>query len=173
MFYYYFIEVFCRRHKEDFSYSILFGGGRQLVKKRALCSLSVAMLIVVLSFSFLGSGNQSLACSACANGVVDKMPNEAFTVKITFKNTGKSKGAWSVNIAFEGESWTWSGKPQELSLKPYTTKTLTWNGSVPESAPIDSVARLIVYYNDSFTPLNWWIHVISGAELTITSSVVK
>lgn len=146
-----------------------------MLKRFVLCSLTVAMLIVVLGFSFFGFGNQSSACLACdsGNGVVGKMPGEAFTVKITFKNTGKSEGVWSVNIAFEGESWTWSGKPQELSLKPCTAKTLTWNGSVPESVPIDSVARLIVYYNDSFTQLDWWIYVVSGAELTITSSVVK
>jgi len=44
---------------------------------------------------------------------------------------------------------------------------------VPCDAPVDSLARLIVYYNDSFTPLNWWIHVVSNAELTITSSSVE
>jgi len=94
-------------------------------------------------------------------------------VKITFKNTGKSEGTWSVNIAFEGESWTWSGTPQTLTLKPCKTETLMWNGNVPCDAPVDSVARLIVYYNDSFVPLDWWVHVISGAELTITSSSVE
>ena len=66
-----------------------------------------------------------------------------------------------------------SGTPQTLTLKSCKTKTLTWNGDVPCDAPVDSVARLIVYYNDSFVPLDWWVHVISGAELTITSSSVE
>jgi hypothetical protein len=60
-----------------------------------------------------------------------------------------------------------------LTLEPCHTKTSTWNGTVPEDAPIDSMARLIVYYDDSFEPLDWWIHVIDGAELTITSSTVE
>jgi hypothetical protein len=94
-------------------------------------------------------------------------------VKITFKNTGKTEGTWSVNIAFEGEKWTWNGTSQTLTLKPCKTKTLTWNGSVPSDAPIDSVARLIVYYDNSFVPLDWWIHVVPGAELTITSSTLE
>jgi hypothetical protein len=50
---------------------------------------------------------------------------------------------------------------------------LTWSGNTPEDAPIDSTARLIVYYNDSFVPLDWWIHIVSGSELTITFSTVK
>ena len=94
-------------------------------------------------------------------------------MKITFKNTGKTVGTWSVNKAFKGEKWTWTGTPQILTLKPCKTKTLTWNGTVPSDAPIDSVARLIVYYDNSFVPLDWWIHVVPGAELTITSSTVE
>ena len=91
-------------------------------------------------------------------------------MKITFKNTGKTEGTWSVNITFEDEKWTWNGTPQSLTLKSGKTKTLTWNGSVPIDAPIDSVARLIVYYDNSFVPLDWWIHVVPSAELAITSS---
>lgn len=146
-----------------------------LTKKTALGLIAVATLVVVLIFSFLGSPNQSFACLACGgdNGVVDKAQCEAFTVKITFKNTGTTEGKWSVNIAFEGESWTWSGTSQTLTLKPSKTRTLTWNGSVPCNAPISSVARLIAYYNDSFTRLDWWIQVISNAELAITSSSVE
>ena len=75
-------------------------------------------------------------------------------MKITFKNTGKTEGTWSVNIAFEGEKWTWTGTSQALTLKPCKTKTLTWNGSVPCDAPIDSVARRIAYYDNSFAPLD-------------------
>ncbi|NWF87495.1 hypothetical protein HXY32_06790 [Candidatus Bathyarchaeota archaeon] len=145
------------------------------MKKSILLSLSVATLIVIASFSAVGLNNQSFVSLACEaeGGIVDKTPSEAFKVKIVFKNTGKTEGTWSVNIAFEGEVWTWSGTPQTLTLKPSKTKALTWNGTVPSNAPIDSVARLIVYYNDSFTALDWWIHVISSAELTITSSTVE
>ncbi len=144
-------------------------------KRYALLSLALATLIVILGFSSVGSDNESLACLACGGcgGVVDKAACETFTVKITFKNTGKTEGTWSVNIAFEDEAWTWSGTPKTLTLKPCHKKTLTWNGNVPEDAPIDSMVRLIVYYDDSFEPLNWWIHVIDGAELTITSRTVE
>ena len=144
-----------------------------MMKRFILLSLVAATLIIVADFSTASVGNQSLACSACGDGIVDKVSCEIFTVQITFKNTGKTEGAWSVNIAFEGESWTWSGAPQTLTLKSCRSKTLTWNGSVPCDAPVDSVARLIVYYDDSFTPLNWWIHVVPGAELTITSSTIE
>ena len=105
--------------------------------------------------------------------MVDKTACETFTVKITFKKTGKTEGTWSVNIAFEDEAWTWCGTPKTLTLKPCHKETLTWNGNVPEGAPIESVARLVVYYDGSFETLDWWIHVIDGAELTITSSTVK
>jgi hypothetical protein len=144
-------------------------------KKFALLSLALITIIVTLGFSSMGSDNESLACLACddCGGVVDKAACEGFTVKITFRNTGKAEGTWSVNIAFEDEAWSWSGTPKTLTLKPCHKKTLTWNGTVPEDAPIDSIARLIVYYDDSFEPLDWWIHIIDGAELAITSSTVK
>ncbi|MEM3458454.1 MAG: hypothetical protein QXN36_02350 [Candidatus Bathyarchaeia archaeon] len=144
-------------------------------KKFALCSLSAVALVIVLLVSFFNWATQSFACLACGSegGVVDKTPCEAFTVKITFKNTGTAEGTWFINIAFEGNAWNWSGTQQTLTLKPSKTKTLSWNGRVPFNAPVDSVARLIVYYNDSYTALNWWIHVVSGAELSITSSTVE
>jgi len=142
-------------------------------KKVALLCLAAATLIFLVGFSTVDSNNQSLACSACENGVVDKAPCDAFTVKITFKNTGKTEGTWSINTAFEDKAWTWSGTAQTLTLKPSQSKTLSWNGSVPSDAPVDSLARLIVYHNDSSTRLNWWIHVVPGAELTITSSIVQ
>jgi hypothetical protein len=143
-------------------------------KMYVLLSLAVATLIIMAGFLARGSESQPLACLACGGGgVVDKAQSEAFTVKITFKNTGSAEGTWSVNIAFEGEKWTWTGTSQSLTLKSSKTKTLTWNGTVPSDAPIDSVARLIVYYDNSFVPLDWWIHVIPGAELTITSSTVE
>jgi cytochrome c oxidase assembly protein Cox11 len=143
-------------------------------KRYALLSLAAATLVIIVGFLVSGSSSQSLTCFACENGgVVDKTQSEAFTVRIAFKNTGTTEGTWSVNIAFEGEKWTWTGTQQSLTLRPGRTKTLTWNGTVPSDAAIDSVARLIVYYNDSFVPLDWWIHVVPGAELTITSSTVK
>lgn len=153
------------------------GEEKEMNAKRFVLSLfTAATLAIIVSFAAVSTSYQSLACLACegdGGGVVDKMPCETFVVKITFKNTGKSEGVWSVNVAFEGEQWIWSGTPQTLTLKPSKTKTLTWNGSVPCEAQIDSVARLVVYYNDSFTPLDWWIHVVSNAELTITSSTVQ
>ena len=142
-------------------------------KRYALLLLVIATLILMIGFPAVGSNDDSLAVACCDGGVVDKAPCEAFTVKITFQNTGTTIGAWSINIAFEGESWSWSGTAQNLTLKPCRRKTLTWDGSVPCDAPIGSTARLVVYHNDSFTPLNWWIHVVSGAELAITSSTVE
>lgn len=144
-----------------------------MAKKFVFLVAVMATLAVMVSFVVVGSNSQTLACSACGGGIVDKAPCEAFTVKITFKNTGNTEGTWSVNIAFEGEKWTWSGTPQNLKLKSCSKETLIWNGSVPCDAPVDSVARLIVYYNNSFMPLDWWVHIVSGAELTITSSTVK
>ncbi|MGQ9506801.1 MAG: hypothetical protein ACUVTB_02940 [Candidatus Bathycorpusculaceae bacterium] len=143
-------------------------------KKYSLLSLAIAALLLSISLSIIRSEEAQLLCFACEDGgVVDKTPCETFNVKIAFKNTGKCEGTWSVNIAFEGYTWTWSGTPQTLTLNPSKTKTLTWNGIVPCDAQINSIARLIVYYNDSFAALNWWIHIVQGAELTITSSTVK
>ena len=147
---------------------------RRNMKKYSLSSLAIAALLFTISLSAIRSEETQWLCFACEDGgVVDKTPCEAFTVKIVFKNTGKCEGTWSINIAFEGEAWSWSGTPQTLTLQSCKTKTLTWNGTVPCDAQINSMARLIVYYNDSFAALNWWIHVIAGAELTITSSTVK
>lgn len=143
-------------------------------KKYLLLSLTVTVMILMIGFSAVGLNTAplTLACES-DSGVVEKMPCEEFKVKITFKNAGKAEGTWYVNIAFEGEAWVWSGGAQTLTLKPYQTKTLTWNGNVPSSASVGSQARLIVYYNDSFMPLDWWIYVVAGAELTITSSTVE
>lgn len=59
----------------------------------------MATFIVLVSFSAMVSSSQTLACLACDGGVVDKAPYEAFTVKITFKNTGKAKGTWFRNFS--------------------------------------------------------------------------
>ena len=143
-----------------------------MARKYALLFLIAVLVVVVANLSVINTS--SSLTFACKNDcVVDKAQGEAFTVKITFKNTGKTEGSWSINIAFEGEFWSQVGTPQNLTLKPGKTETLIWNGVVPANATVDSVARLVVYYDDSFKALNWWIHVVPGAELTIKSSIVE
>jgi len=145
-----------------------------MAKKAIILLTLTATLLALIRFNMASSNNQAIAFTPCCTpGIVDKAPCETFSVEITFKNTGKVTGTWRINIAFEGEKWVWSGTPQTLTLKAGNTKTLKWNGTVPCNAPIDSVARLIVYYNDSYKPLDWWIHIVSNAELTIKSSIVK
>jgi hypothetical protein len=143
------------------------------MKKLAILALAVATLIIVAGLSSAGSSNSLTVCEPPCKGVVDKRPKENFVVEITFKNTGTDDGTWSVNTAFEGEKWTWTGKAKELTLDSNDKKTLTWEGTVPANASVGSVARLVVYYNDSFQALDWWIHVVPGAELSITSSTVR
>lgn len=141
-------------------------------KHVALCVSIIILLIVIANFS-ANSVNACLSVSPDGDCVVDKTPCATFTVKITFENTGTGSGSWSVNIAFEDDSWSWKGTAQTLTLAAGNTETLVWDGTVPGDAPANSMARLVVYYDDSFKPLNWWIHVVSGAELTITSSTVE
>lgn len=140
-----------------------------------IVSLTVTFAAVIIAFSVLViRPNEALTCLACeGSGVVGKAQGETFTVRVTLKNVGETEGAWSVNVAFEGEEWSWSGTPKTLTLKQCHKKTLTWIGNVPSDAQVDTVARLMVYYGDSFAPQDWWIHVIEGAELTITSSSVE
>ena len=76
-----------------------------MIKKTVFLSLSLVTIVFLAGFFALGSESQSLSCSACDIGVVDKKPREGFDVEITFKNSGTSKGTWSVNIAFEGDVW--------------------------------------------------------------------
>ncbi|MGD8564915.1 MAG: hypothetical protein PVF96_01020 [Candidatus Bathyarchaeota archaeon] len=143
------------------------------MKKKPIITLLIVSMVIVLNFTTGNSKNSGLTCSACDNGVVEKKPGETFIVKINFRNSGSTKGVWSVNIAFESESWSWTGTPHILSLRSDCRKTLIWDGTIPNNIQIGSIARLVVYYNDSHQPLNWWIHVINGAELSISSSVVK
>jgi hypothetical protein len=144
-----------------------------MAKKYALLFLVAVLVFAVVNLSVTDIGNSlTFACNQ-EDGVVDKAAGEAFTVKITFKNIGKTEGNWSVNIAFEDNSWSQVGTPQNLVLQPGETATLTWNGTVPANATINSMARLVVYYDDSFKALNWWIHVVPGAELCIKSSTVE
>ena len=147
---------------------------RGTMRKLALLWSTLIVFLIVMAFcSRVSLGEQLSACLPSCNGVVDKAPGGVFTVEIAFKNTGSTEGTWSVNVVFEGEKWTWMGTSQNLTLKSDSMRTLTWNGFVPINASIDSVARLIVYYDDSYKSLNWWIHVVPGAELSITSSTVK
>ena len=143
-----------------------------MTKKYALVFLLIALLtVVVLNFSVAGA-NDSVAFSSQDTGVVEKARGDAFTVTITFQNTGRAEGNWSVNVVFEGDSWSWVGVSKNLTLSADAKKTLTWNGAVPANGTIDSVARLVVYYDDSFKALDWWIHVVPAAELTIKTSNV-
>jgi len=142
------------------------------LRRLALFSLTTAIVIFIANLSNVGLSNQLLACLP-SSGVVDKTAGETFTIEIGFKNTGSTEGSWSVNVAFEGDNWNWGGTSQNLTLKPDKARTLTWNGSVPANAVTDSVARLIVYYDDYSMALNWWIHVVPATELTITSSTVR
>ena len=145
-----------------------------MAKKYALLVIVAVLVVVAVSFSVTDTGNSALALvSNCQDGVVDKAAGDDFTVTITFENTGKTDGNWSVNIAFEDEVWSQVGIAQNLVLEPGETKALTWNGVVPANATLDSVARLVVYYDDGFKALNWWIHIVPGAELTIKSSSVE
>src|SRR4030043_2134983 len=85
---------------------------------KSLLWFSVLVLIVVVGSSSVSMGDELSACLPSCNGVIDKAPGWAFNVEIVFKNTGSSEDTWSVNIAFEGENWFWSGAPQNLTLKP-------------------------------------------------------
>jgi hypothetical protein len=142
-------------------------------KKQVLFFASIMMLVavVVVNFSLAGA-NDSVAFSSQDNGVVEKARGDAFTVTITFQNTGRAEGNWSVNVVFEGDSWSWVGAAKNLTLSADAKKTLTWNGAVPANATIGSVARLVVYYDDSFKALDWWIRIVPAAELTIKTSTV-
>jgi hypothetical protein len=149
------------------------GVERRMAKKYALLFLVAVLVVVVVNLSMTDTGNSLVFAHNQKDCVVDKAAGDDFTVKITFKNTGKTEGTWSVNIAFEDSSWSQVGTAQNLTLTPEQTETLTWNGIVPANATVGSVARLVVYYDDSFQALNWWIHVVPGAELTIKSSLVE
>jgi hypothetical protein len=145
----------------------------RMAKRYALLFLVAVLVIVIINFSVSDTSSSLVFAHNQQDCVVDKAAGDAFTVKITFENTGKTEGTWSVNIAFEDAVWSQVGTPQDLTLQPEETETLTWNGVVPANATVGSVARLVVYYDDSFKALNWWIHVVPGAELSINWSIVE
>jgi hypothetical protein len=145
-----------------------------MVKKLALLVplLVLSLLIGVASFSPLSSAQSELSLQPQVNGVIDKTPSETFSVTIGFGNSGTNTGTWSIVPVFEGNDWTWKGTAQTVTLNSGESQSLTWNGTVPSNAPIDSIARLVLYYGNSFAALDWWIHVKSGAQLSVTSSDV-
>ncbi len=145
--------------------------------QRKLFAVPIIILLVLGTFSvaYLLKPTRAdlLDAEVDRKGTIDKKPGESFTVKITFKNKDTSKGTWNIAVTFEGDHWNWKGEEKQLTLKPGEKKTLVWEGDVTDDAAVDSVARLVVYYDDSFVALNWWIHVISGAELYIVDSEVS
>jgi hypothetical protein len=144
-----------------------------MAKRYSVLLLVALLAVVIVNFSVSDTTDSLVFAQDQYCGTVDKAAGDAFTVKITFMNTGKTEGTWSVNIAFEDSSWVQVGAPQNLTLAPGETETLIWEGVVPDNATVNSVARLVVYYNDSFKALNWWIHVVPGAELSVKSSIVE
>ena len=144
-----------------------------MAKKHALLLLSIALLIVVVINFSLAGANNSIVFTSQEKGVVEKTRGDDFKVTITFQNIGKAEGNWSVNVVFEGESWVWKGTPKNLTLDENDKKTLVWNGVVPANAAFYSIARLVVYYDNSFKALDWWIRVVPLSELIIKTSYVS
>ncbi|MDX1813520.1 MAG: hypothetical protein R3319_01910 [Candidatus Bathyarchaeia archaeon] len=144
-----------------------------MAKKYAMLFLVVLLVVVVVSFSVSDTDSSLVFAHNQKDCMADKAAGDYFTVQITFQNIGKTEGTLSINIAFEDKVWSQVGTQQNVKLGPGQTKTLTWNGTVPANAAVGSMARLVVYYNDEFKALNWWIHVVLGAELTIKSNSVE
>lgn len=146
------------------------------MNKRLAISVAVILITLgLLSGTYVLEPTQAnpLGIESLCRGTVEKRPSESFTVKISFKNKGTTCSNWGVAITFEGDHWTWKGEERRLTLDAGETKTVTWEGNVPKDAALDSIARLVVYYDDSFEVLRWWIHVVSDAELSIVYSRVS
>jgi hypothetical protein len=144
-------------------------------KQARAIGVAAAIALAVLSLAEISGVTQ--ACSLDirtrrARGTVSKERGELFTATITFRNTGRTRGLWSVAVTFEGDVWYWRGNQTTLDLNPGKECAVSWEGRVPENAEVGSVARLVVYYNDSFVALDWWIHVISSETLEIVRSTV-
>jgi hypothetical protein len=76
-------------------------------------------------------------------------------------------------VSFEGDCWVWQSKKKQLALESNEKEILEWEGYVPEDAQIGSVARLVVYYDNEFMALNWWMHIVGEAKLCIVQSNVS
>ena len=152
--------------------SMLRGVERNLKMQNALLFVSLTLLIVVLLNLTVVAASDNMVISSQDKGVVHKNRGDSFTVSITFQNTGSSDGSWTVNVVFEGDSWNWKGTDKSLTLNSNEKKTLVWTGTVPSNAPVNSIARLVVYYDGSFKALDWWIQVVPNAVLSVQSSNV-
>jgi len=141
-------------------------------KKQGLFFVSVVMLVVVVVNFSLADANDTINVSSQDTGVVQKGRGDTFTVTITFENTGRDDGSWTVNVVFEGTAWSWKGTAKTLTLNDNEKKTLVWTGTVPANAAMNSDARLVVYYDDGFKALDWWIRVVPASELNIKTSSV-
>ena len=143
---------------------------------RKFLAIGVTVLLISISlglaYLFQPTQAESLNVDPRCEGTVDKRVGEVFAVNVAFKNKGPGKGTWSVSVAFEGEDWTWIGEQQQLRLESQERETLSWEGTVPDNATVDSLARLIVYYDNNFVRQNWWIHVTPSPELAILHSQV-
>lgn len=144
-------------------------------RQARVMGIAVAVALTFLTMAEISGSTR--ACSLgmrteCGGRTLEKKRGESFTARITFRNTGVARGLWRVAVTFEGDDWNWEGDQTTLGLRPGKENTLSWGGYVPEHAETGSVARLVVYYNDSFVALDWWIHVISGEALEIVRSKV-
>ncbi len=146
--------------------------GKGLKKRTVVLLFSIVAIVAIVNLSMTAS-SETIACSTGEQGVVSKVTGDEFVIAVTFKNIGKSEGNWAITPVFEGEFWNWKGTLEILNLGVGGTKTLKWTGIVPDDATTNSMARLVVYYNDSFKALNWWIRVVPGAELSVVSSTVE
>ncbi len=134
--------------------------------------VSAALLaLVALNFAVAGA-TDNMTISSQNTGVVLKSVGDSFTVSITFQNTGTTDGTWSVTAVFEGD-WIWKGTTKTLTLNPNEKKTLVWTGTVPNNVQINSIARLVVYYDNGYKVLDWWIQVAGNAQLSVQSSSVQ
>lgn len=144
-----------------------------MVRKGLILLIFTLLVIVIVNVLWSENATSLVLSYSQKESVVNKIPGEDFSVEIKFENIGKNEGKWNINVAFESEFWSYAGEPQILELEAGKSETLEWGGTVPENANLDSIARLVVYYDDSFEALEWWIHVVPSAELAIKSSKVK
>lgn len=143
--------------------------------KLELMVSTVAIALVLAFFGLIPVGHETSPLSLTSNtkGAVDKAQGQNFTVIITFENTGKTAGSWNISVTFEGDMWIWTASPQSLTLNAGQSRALTWKGTIPDNAPIDTMARLVAYYNDESKALDWWIRIVPDARLTITGTMVR
>lgn len=144
-----------------------------MTKKHAFLVCSVAVMMIVVLNSSTAGANGSPDITSNEKGVVAKTPGQEFTVSITVQNTGKDEGSWTINVVFEGTTWSWKGTQKAITLEQSEKETLIWKGNVPQNAEKDSIARLVVYYGDTFEALDWWLLVTATSELTIKDSCVE